>query len=61
VRVLAAVAAFDITMVAVAGLTETTVVPAGMPFPVMNWPATTPVRFVAPATRMFSVVVAPAG
>ena len=57
--VLAVVAAFDITMVV--PLDETTVVPAGMPFPVMNWPATTPVRFVAPATRMFSVVVAPAG
>jgi hypothetical protein len=61
VIVLAVVAAFDITMVEVAGLAETTVVPAGMPFPEMSWPATTPVRFVAPAIRRFSVVVAPAG
>ena len=58
--VLAVVAAFDITMVV--PLDETTVVPAGMPFPVMIWPADTPVRFVAvPEMMRFSVVVAPAG
>jgi hypothetical protein len=64
VRVLAAVAGFDITMVAVAGVTETTVVPAGMPVPEMSWPGTTPVRFIGvpvPVMRRFSVVVAPAG
>jgi hypothetical protein len=57
-----AVAAFDITMVALGALplVEATVVPDAMPVPEMGWPACTPLRFATPVIFKLPEVTMPA-
>jgi len=61
VPVLVAVAAFEITMVEVAGVNETTVVEDGMPVPVMVWPVTTPVKLDTDVMFRLPEVTTPVG
>lgn len=56
---LLAVAAFEITMVL--PLDETTMVPSGMPVPVMSWPFVTPVRLDTPVMFVLPEVTMPVG